>query len=141
MFESAFRAAVVVGGVLLLPQAGLAETVQYKTELSGQNESPPNDSAASGMADVTYDTETSDLTYRVEFDGLSGPPIGAHIHGPADAGGNAGIVIPFETLESPIEGSATLPKDLADALEAGQLYVNIHTEAHPGGEIRGQLAK
>ena len=141
MVARAVKAAAMACGVLLLPQAGLAETITFKAELSGANESPPNDSGAGGAADATFDTESRMLTWTVEYDGLTGPAIGAHIHGPADSGGNAGIVIPFETTESPIEGSAEIPAEMVDALQSGQLYVNVHTEAHPGGEIRGQLMK
>ncbi len=63
----------------------------------------------------------------------------AHIHGPADPGQNAGVTVPFKVTASPIKGSKVLtPAQVAD-LEAGKDYVNIHTAANKGGEIRGQL--
>lgn len=140
MVASTYRAAAALAcGLLLFPQIGFAETIEYTAELSGQNESPPNDSEAAGTAQVSHDTEAGTLTWTVEYSDLTGPAIGAHIHGPAEQGSNAGIVIPFDNPESPIEGSAPLPEEMVEALETGQLYVNVHTEAHPGGEIRGQL--
>ena len=128
---------------LLFIAAGpaMAETIDLNAELSGANESPPNDSQAKGTAEASFDTETRELTWTVEYSGLSGPAIGAHIHGPADAGTNAGIMVPLKTGESPITGSATLSENQVAPLLEGKLYFNIHTQAHPGGEIRGQIVK
>jgi hypothetical protein len=118
-----------------------AETWKFKADLSGKNESPPNDSTASGSATATYDTATKTLTWHIEYTGLSGPAIGAHIHGPAPAGTNAGIMLPFADPKSPIDGSAQLTDAQEQSLTGGGLYVNIHTKANPGGELRGQLVK
>ena len=71
------------------------------------------------------------------------------IHGPAEAGKNAGVIVPLSQKDvpftSPFSGSATLSDDkaaaLAAALTGGLAYVNIHTAANPGGEVRGQLGK
>jgi hypothetical protein len=50
--------------------------------------------------------------------------------------------VPFEgSLASPIKGSATLTEAQAADLLAGKYYINIHTAAHKGGEIRGQVEK
>jgi hypothetical protein len=63
-----------------------------------------------------------------------------HIHGPADPGQNAPVVIPFTgSLASPIKGERVLTPAQVSALEAGKYYVNIHTAKNKGGEIRGQL--
>ncbi len=51
------------------------------------------------------------------------------------------MLIPFQGAEAPITGSATLTDAQLADLEAGRLYVNIHTAANPGGEIRGQIVK
>jgi hypothetical protein len=70
---------------------------------------------------------------------LTGPASAAHFHGPAVAGSNAGVVIPFASAASPIEGQATLtPLQVAD-LMAGKWYANVHTATNKGGEIRGQM--
>jgi hypothetical protein len=121
--------------------AARAETITLKADLKGSNEVPPNSSAAIGNAEATLDTETRHLTYTVTFSGLTGPALGAHFHGPVEAGKNAGIVLPFKTVQSPIEGAATLTENQAADLLAGNWYANVHTAANPGGEIRGQMMK
>jgi len=51
------------------------------------------------------------------------------------------VAVPFPKPDSPITGSATLTDAQMADLEAGKCYVNVHTAANKGGEIRGQLAK
>ena len=59
--------------------AALAEVINYKAALAAQG----NDSKGTGNADVTYDTTTKMITWRVTFDNLTGPATAAHFHGPA----------------------------------------------------------
>lgn len=96
-------------------------------------------SSGSGMGEFTYDPATKTLTYNVTYQGLSGPAAAAHIHGPAEPGGNAPPVVPFPSAASPITGTATLTDAQAAELAAGKYYVNVHTAANRGGEIRGQI--
>jgi hypothetical protein len=71
---------------------------------------------------------------------MTGPVTAGHFHGPAPAGSNAGVVVPFAgPLASPIIGSATLTPAQVDQLKSGLWYINLHTAANPGGEIRGQV--
>ena len=121
--------------------AARAEIVTLKADLKGSNEVPPNNSTASGKAEATLDTATKHLAYTITFSGLSGPAVGAHFHGPSEAGKNAGIALPFKTLQSPVEGTATLTDNQAADLLAGKWFANIHTGANPGGELRGQMMK
>lgn len=96
-------------------------------------------STGKGAGTFTYDPATHTLTYNVTHEGLTGPAMAAHIHGPADAGANAGVVVPFAAAVSPISGTATLTDAQAAELQAGKYYVNVHTAANRGGEIRGQI--
>jgi CHRD domain len=121
--------------------AAQAETIQLKADLKGANEIPPNASSASGKAMATLDTGTRLLTWTVTYADLTGPALGAHFHGPSEPGKNAGIVLPFKTVQSPIEGTATLTENQAADLLSGKWYANIHTAANPGGELRGQMMK
>jgi len=119
----------------------LAETVTMKASLAAATEVPPNDSAGTGTVTVTFDTATKKLSWEGTYAGLSGPATAGHFHGPADPGKNAGVAVPIAPNTSPLKGSADLTDAQAADLLAGKWYVNIHTEAHKGGELRGQLTK
>lgn len=136
-----FARVCMVAACMAAAQAARADTVAYGAQLTGKNESPPNDSAGSGKADMRFDTETRELFWAIDYKDLTGDAIGAHIHGSASPGTNAGVLIPFRDAASPIKGSIKLTDTQAEALEGGKLYVNIHTQKHPGGELRGQLIK
>ena len=126
----------------LAAPAGLAETVEFTATLQGSEEVPPVETSGQGEAEVTYDTETRNLTWTITYSDLSGPPNGAHFHGPAEPGENAGVAVPIpEPLESPMEGEAELTEEQASQLMEGQWYLNIHTAQHPDGEIRGQVER
>ena len=115
-----------------------AEEMKFMAELTGAQEVPPVETTASGMMDVTYDTESKMLSWTGEYSGLSGDATASHYHGPAPAGENAGPVLPVEIADIE-EGSAELTEEQATALQDGMWYFNIHTEANPAGEIRGQV--
>jgi hypothetical protein len=122
--------------------AGPAFADKMKATLDGKAEVPPNTSAAKGTADIDYDPASKKLSWKVTYSGLSGPATAAHFHGPAEAGKNAGVAVAIpNATSSPVEGSATLTDAQAADLVAGKYYVNIHTAANPGGEIRGQVTK
>ena len=121
--------------------AAHAETITLSAELKGANEVPPNTSPASGKAEATLDTATRNLSWTVTYADLTGPALGAHFHGPSEPGKNAGIALPFKTVQSPIQGTATITESQATDLLAGKWYANIHTAANPGGELRGQMVK
>lgn len=132
-FPILLAVALIAGGVQ-------AETKSFKATLDGASEVPPTTGSGTGSATATLDTATGTLTWDVTYSGLSGPAMAAHIHGPAEAGKNAGVVVPFgKDVASPIKGSKTLTAPEVTDLEAGKYYVNIHTAANKGGEIRGQL--
>ena len=135
-----FGAWVLAINLVMAPAAG-AETIIFKTQLKASSEVPPNNSNATGLAEGSFDTATKLFSVTATFSGLSGPCIGAHLHGPGEPGKNAGIVLPFNFVLSPIKLSATLNDTQAADLMAGKWYVNIHTQLHPGGEIRGQLTR
>jgi hypothetical protein len=118
-----------------------AETINFS--LNSEVTVPPaNVDGASGDAHITVDTETGAISGSVTVSGLTGTPTAAHIH--AGAPGEAGpVVVGLEsnddgTVWSVPEGSA-LDADGIAQFEAGYLYINVHTEANPPGEIRGQL--
>ena len=119
-----------------------AETMSFKADLKGASEVPPITSQGAGNMTATYDTTSKKLAWKGTVSGLSGNATAAHFHGPAEAGKNAGVLVPAPGVTTgPFEGSATLTDDQAKALTAEQTYFNVHTAANPNGEIRGQVMK
>ena len=119
-----------------------AETVTFNGTMTGATEVPPKTTDGKGNATASLDTATKLLTYQVDYSGLSGPATAAHFHGPAAAGANAPVVVPFAApATSPIKGTATLTDAQMADLMAGKWYANIHTAANPAGEIRGQMMR
>jgi len=122
--------------------AGAAFAEKFKATLDGKSEVPATTSTGTGTADIDYDPATKKLSWKLTYTGLSGVPKAAHFHGPAEAGKNAGVAVAIPgATSSPAEGSATLTDAQAADLEAGKYYINVHTEANPAGEIRGQVTK
>ncbi|HMJ71136.1 MAG TPA: CHRD domain-containing protein [Cyclobacteriaceae bacterium] len=116
------------------------QTTTYNATMNGTSETPPNATTATGTAVLTFDNTTKIFTMTVNYTGLSGAATAAHIH--KGAVGVAGDPV------FPISGSLTSPITLTSValtaaqeadLKAGMYYVNVHTAAYPGGEIRGQL--
>jgi len=125
---------------LLTSTASHAELLNLGATLSGAAEVPPNTSAGMGQLQAEFDKATKTLRYTLRYSGLSGPVKAAHFHGPAESGKNAGVALGINNAgESPVQGSAVLMADQAADLLAGKWYVNLHTAANPGGEVRGQV--
>lgn len=140
------RAFMVFGGLALAGTLSLAQAapVSFEVPLTGAQQVPPVQTPGSGSAALTYDAGTREVTWKITFSGLSSPATMAHFHGPAAAGKNAGVKVWLsqkgnKEVSSPISGHATLSPDDAKMLEAGDMYVNVHTKDHPSGEVRGQV--
>ncbi|MBX3374206.1 MAG: CHRD domain-containing protein [Phycisphaeraceae bacterium] len=112
-----------------------AATLYFTAVLEGSQEVPPNGSTATGSALVTLNTATNALNWHIAWSGLSATA--AHFHGPATPGVNAGVQVNIGTA-NPNIGSASLSAVQAQQLIDGLWYINVHTAAFPGGEIRGQ---
>ena len=142
-FRSALRLAAAASLLVSLGACSslhATNTVALSALLTGAAEVPPATTSGTGMAEATLDKDTRVLVWKVTYTGLTGVATAAHIHGPAAVGSNAGVVIPFAETASPMEGQATLTEAQVADLLAGKWYVNVHTAANKGGEIRGQWA-
>jgi uncharacterized repeat protein (TIGR01451 family) len=109
----------------------------YTATLNAAQEVPANNSTATGQATLTqYPDGTGRLS--LYFSGLTSAQLAAHIHGPAAPGVNAPVIINLPTGSfSDLQISLTSAQ--VQSLQAGLLYINVHSVNFPGGEIRGQF--
>jgi len=123
----------------------------YSATMFGTNESPTNASVGTGFA--IFIDNTTQIDWTMTLDNLTAVTA-SHIHGPALPNANAGVIfnlyIPAAatgalnsfTTTGTITSSATVSLDsLRTLLNNGRAYVNVHTTAIPGGEIRGNLVR
>jgi hypothetical protein len=134
-------AAVACVACLTAVSPAQSEMMSLKADLKGSSEVPPNTVTASGAVTLTYDTASKQLAWKGTLAGLTAAPTAAHFHGPAEPGKNAGVQVAIPNPGTSFEGSALLTDGQAADLLNGRIYVNIHTAAHPGGEVRGQVVK
>ncbi len=122
----------------------------FVASLDGASEVPAKAVAGTGTAIIVKNGST--YTYTITYAGMSGPLNGAHIHGPATTTTNANVIVPFDVAGAGASGTLTgtfastnnvaISNDSLDVLmRTGGAYVNLHTGANIGGEIRGQLSQ
>lgn len=114
----------------------VARPLTFNLTLSGGQEVPPVTTSATGQAMLTFVPSTGVFSYDVTVSGVSG--IAAHLHGAAE-GQNGPVLVGLQGGPSRWTGAATLTQEQATALLSGQTYVNVHSAANPGGELRAQV--
>jgi hypothetical protein len=130
------RVAKLLAAAVLCSGSALALAVPV--QLEGSQEVPPVQTAAKGSGEINVAADGS-VTGSVTTTGIQGTM--AHIHRAAP-GKNGPVVIP---LVAGADGAWTVPAgakldaDQMKAYQAGELYVNVHSDAHKGGEIRAQI--
>ena len=100
--KSLFATAILVMGLAGCSAMMPSNTVALSGQLSAAQEVPATASAGTGMAEASLNKDTNVLTWKVSFSGLTGPASAGHFHGPAAAGSNAGVVVPFTGTTSPM---------------------------------------
>lgn len=155
--------------LLAVAVPAIAHEVQYSTVLTGTAEIPSNASPATGTALVTVDFDTLMMEVQVSFAGLVGNTTASHIHCCTTTPGAANVGVATQlptfagfplgvtsgtydhTFDMALASSynpafVTLQGGVSNAfsaliagMETGNAYLNVHTTAFPGGEIRGLL--
>ncbi len=130
----ALIAGTLAGGI------GFATAGEIKVNLSGDQEVPPVQTTASGSGMITVEDDRS-VKGKITTSDLKGT--GAHIHEGA-VGKNGPDIITLKKSsdnEWSVPGDAKLTDAQYDAYKAGNLYINVHSDANKSGEIRGQLKR
>jgi len=131
-------AGVSVAAILMAGCAGMSSGSKSNVTLSGGQEVPPVTTAATGSGTITVAADKS-VSGSVTTSGVAGTA--AHIH-QAAAGQNGPVILPLtKTADNTwsVPAGAKLTDAQYAAYKAGNLYVNVHSEANKGGEVRGQL--
>lgn len=152
---------LAIAGVftLMFSTAAQAQTITFTANLHGGNEVPGVSTGSAGTATVTWNTVTKAGTYRVDVYNMPVGTTASHIH--AGASGVAGpVIVNFTVPAGGISNDFGLTgtfgctdvvvrapqginscEDFEQAIMLGNTYVNVHSSANPGGEIRGQLTR
>src|SRR5687768_12058059 len=152
---------LAIAGVftLMFGAAAQAQTITFTANLHGGNEVPAVSTGSAGTAVVTWNTATRAGTYRVDVFNMPVGTTASHIHVGAPGVGGP-VVINFTVPAGGISNDFALVgtfgcsdvvaraaqginscDDFEQALLLGNTYVNVHSTANPGGEIRGPLVR
>ena len=160
----AVAAALAIGASAVLAQG---RPNHFKANLDSYQEVPTLSTTGTGRLDIHIDDNAQTIEFEMTYSGLEGGAVlASHIHlgaratnggvvaflcggggkppCPPEATGEAavsGVITPADVIGPVAQGMT--PGDFAEfvrAIRAGATYVNVHTAARPGGEIRGQLS-
>lgn len=142
-----------VAAVLCLPLGASADHLtEWTFPLTTAQTNPPASfpggaTLPSGLASVVIDSDAMTISWDIDYQDLTGPIVapGAHFHGPAMQGANAGVQIflsdgdPPEPASGNLSGMAALSNEQLSDVLGGLWYLNIHTGDNMSGELRGQV--
>ena len=127
-------------------QVKRSDSMTFFAFINGENQLPPNASTSSALAVLTLNSAQTQVTYDITLSQLYADSLTvAHFHN-AGAGISAGVVKTLDFVDGHASGvwsaadtAQALTPELVEELLSGRLYVNVHTNAFPAGEIRGQV--
>lgn len=131
-------ASILLTCCLVLAATGVSAETTFLATMDAQQDVPPlSGITATGNIVLVLNDAQTELSFTIDYQGLSSPEVGAHIHnaGPRD---NGPIVFALP-LGTPKVGVWQIPANYVTELLAGRLYVNIHTQNYISGEIRGNI--
>ena len=132
---------VAIAFALALSTSASAVIIPLSASMDGAqaNAGAGTGSPGTGLGTITLDTGTNLLSWNISWSGLVGLPTLMHFHGPALPNQNAGVQVGTGVAGPPVVGNAVLAPVQVNDLLAGLWYLNLHTTAFAGGEIRGQV--
>jgi CHRD domain len=126
--------------LVITEASGVPTPTVFTAHLNGSQETPPVDTAASGTGSLLFNPADNTISCSITTTGITG--VVAHIH-LAEAGVPGAIIVPLTggptDWTCPSSPATVLTAEQVSALLEGRLYFNVHSAAHPEGEIRGQI--
>ncbi len=135
---------LVFAVISFFPKSSSALIYPFNHTLSGIFENPPNASTATGNITGTYDDVTKTISFNLTFSGITGTTTAAHFHAPAGLTANSPVRIGFVGFPTGVTNGAYANSYILTAqqeswLMTDSMYVNVHSNVFPGGEIRHQM--
>jgi hypothetical protein len=146
----------VILATILTASVGFAAEKSFKAKLTGNDEVQSVKTKAKGDVKFKLSSDGKELTYMLHvknienptaahihrgMKGKNGPPVANLFTGPKKEGKFSGVLsegtITAKDLSGDLMGKSL--DDLAQLIKSGDIYVNVHTDAKPDGEIRGQV--
>jgi hypothetical protein len=146
----------VILATILTVSVGFAADKSFHAKLVGKDEVPSIKTKAKGEVTFKLSSDGKELSYKLKvknienpgaahihlgLKGKSGPPVANLFNGPKKEGKFSGDLSEGTITAGDLTGELTGKSldDLAQLIKSKNVYVNVHTDAHPDGEIRGQL--
>jgi hypothetical protein len=137
MDNSLSRAVALTGAAVLMALAA-ANAAASAVKLSGSEETPPVETAASGSGDITVGADHT-VSGSITTQGVAGSVAHIHAGAPGQKGPPVVTLSKISDNQWEVPAGTRLSDDDYASYRAGNLYVNVHSAEHKGGEIRGQL--
>ena len=146
----------VILATMLSVSVGFAAEKSFHAKLTGNDEVPSVKTKANGEVKFKLSNDGKELSYILEvknienataahihrgMKGKSGPPVANLFTGPKKENNFGGELSKGTLTANDLSGDLMGKSigELVKLIKSGELYVNVHTDANPNGEIRGQI--
>jgi hypothetical protein len=138
VFQARSAAKLLLGSILVLSVLAPSYAKDVAVKLTGDQEVPPVTTSATGVGTISIKNDKS-VAGSVTTTGIEGTV--AHIHLAAPGKNGPPIITLVKTGDHgwTVPEGSKLTDEQYQSFKNGDLYVNVHSAAHPGGEIRAQL--
>jgi hypothetical protein len=138
LIHASWLAHLALGAVLPVVGMGSAIAADIAVKLTGADEVPAVTSSATGVGTIVIKSDMS-VSGSVKTTGIEGTMAHIHLAAPGQNGPPIIALVKKSEYEWSVPEGAKLTDEQYKSFKSGKLYVNVHSDAHKGGEIRGQL--